>query len=513
MSNNLAKSSITFSLMTFLSRVLGFVRDVVAAFIFGASPGYDAFVLSFQIPNLLRRFFAEGAFSQAFVPVLSEYQSTKSLEEIKTFVNHVSGNLTLILSLVTVIGIICAPFLIYLFAPGFDPNGPRHILASAMLRLTFPYVFFISLTALAGSLLNTHDKFAVPAFTPVFLNICLIMASCILAPYMRNPEMALAWGVLLAGVVQLLFQIPFLLKLGILPKPQINWSDPAVRKVLYLMAPAIFGAAISQITILIGSLFASFLVAGSISWLYYADRLMEFPLGIVGVGLATVILPTLARQHAVGAKQEFDKTLDWGVRCVMLIGVPAMLGLFLLAGPLIATLFQSGKFTDYDVLMTTQCLMGYALAVIGIMLAKIFSSAFYAMQNIKTPVRISVFILFFNIILNALLIHNFAHTGLALATSFTSILNAGLLYRKWRVTHGFRFQNGWNLFMLRIACASTGMIIFLWFMSPNLDTWLVWERLQRITNLTLLIIGGSLLYSAILLTLGVRPKQFALRTN
>jgi len=513
MSNNLAKSSITFSFMTFLSRILGFVRDVVAAFIFGASPGYDAFVLSFQIPNLLRRFFAEGAFSQAFVPVLSEYQATKSLEEVKTFVNHVSGNLAFILSLVTIIGIICAPFCIYLFAPGFDPTGPRHVLASAMLRLTFPYVFFISLTALAGGLLNTHGKFAVPAFTPVFLNICLIMASCMFAPHMHNPEMALAWGVLFAGIVQLLFQVPFLLKLGILPKPQINWTDPAVRKVLYLMAPAIFGAAISQITILVGSLFASFLVAGSISWLYYADRLMEFPLGIVGVGLATVILPTLARQHAAGAKQEFSKTLDWGVRCVILIGMPAMLGLFLLAGPLIATLFQSGKFTDHDVLMTTQCLMGYALAVMGIMLAKIFSSAFYATQNIKTPVRISIFILFFNVILNALLIRNFAHIGLALVTSLTSLLNAALLYRKWRLTHDFRFQDGWSLFMLRIGCASIGMIIFLWFLSPNLTTWLEWERLQRITNLTLLVVGGGVLYSGILFTLGVRPRQFVLRTN
>lgn len=513
MSNNLARSSATFSFMTFLSRVLGFVRDVVAAFIFGASPGYDAFILAFQIPNLLRRFFAEGAFSQAFVPVLSEYQATKSPAEVKIFVNHVSGNLALILSIVTVLGIISAPFIIYLLAPGFDPSGPRHVLAASMLRLTFPYVFFISLTALAGGLLNTNGKFAVPAFTPVFLNICLIMVSCCLAPYMSNPEMALAWGVLLAGVVQLLFQVPFLLKLGILPKPQINWSDPAVRKVLYLMAPAIFGAAISQITILVGSLFASFLVAGSISWLYYADRLMEFPLGIVGVGLATVILPTLARQHAVGAKQEFAKTLDWGVRCVVIIGMPAMLGLFILAGPLIATLFQSGKFTDYDVLMTTQCLMGYAFAVMGIMLAKIFSSAFYATQNIKTPVKISVFILFFNIILNILLIRSFAHVGLALVTSITSLLNAGLLYKKWRLLYGFRFQYGWNLFMLRVAIASIAMIVFLWLLSPELGTWLAWERLQRITNLALLVFGGGILYSGVLLTLGVRPRQFALRST
>jgi putative peptidoglycan lipid II flippase len=513
MSNNLAKSSITFSLMTFLSRVLGFVRDVVAAFIFGASPGYDAFILSFRIPNLLRRLSAEGAFSQAFVPVLSEYQTNKPADEVKDFVNHITGNLAMVLSFITVVGIVAAPFLIYLFAPGFDQDGPRHALAVQMLRLTFPYIFFISLTSLAGSLLNTHGKFAVPAFTPVFLNISLIIASCVLAPHLPNPEVALAWGVLLAGIVQLAFQVPFLVKMGIMPRPKINWRDPAVRKVLLLMPPAIFGAAISQITLLVDSLFASFLVSGSISWLYYADRLMEFPLGIIGVGLATVILPSLARQHAAGAKHELARTLDWGVRCVILIGVPAMLGLFLLAGPLVATLFQSGKFTNHDVLMTTQCLMGYALAVMGIMLAKMFSSAFYATQNIKIPVKISVFILVVNVSLNALFIRYFAHAGLAMATSLTSLLNATLLYLKWRSMHDFRFQDGWQIFLLRIACASMGMIIFLLFMSPNLDTWLEWDRLPRILNLTLLISGSGILYGGILLALGVRPKQFALSTS
>ncbi len=242
-----------------------------------------------------------------------------------------------------------------------------------MLRLTFPYIFFISLTALAGSLLNTYSKFGVPAFTPVLLNISLIIATCLLAPHMHNPEMALAWGVLLAGIVQLLFQIPFLYKMGILPKPKINWRDPAVRKVLLLMPPALFGAAIYQITLLVDSLFASFLPAGSISWLYYADRLMEFPLGMIGVGLTTVILPSLSRQFSRGETKNFTKTLDWGLRCVFLIGVPAMIGLFVLAGPLITTLFQSGKFNANDVVMTSQCLMAYALAVLGIMLAKIFS--------------------------------------------------------------------------------------------------------------------------------------------
>lgn len=512
MSNNLARSSIAFSSMTFLSRILGFVRDVVAAFIFGASPGYDAFVLSFRIPNLMRRLFAEGAFSQAFVPVLSEYQANKSPEEVKVFVNHITGNLAMILAIVTALGIIAAPLFIYLFAPGFDPASARHILATDMLRITFPYIFFISLTALAGGLLNTYGKFAVPAFTPVFLNIAMIFASCVIAPYMQRPEMALAWGVLLAGIAQLAFQVPFLLKLGIMPRPQINWRDPAVRRVLILMPPAIFGAAISQITLLVDSLFASFLVSGSISWLYYADRLMEFPLGIIGVGLATVILPSLARHHASGAKQEFSRTLDWSIRCTILIGVPAMFGLFMLAGPLVATLFQSGKFTNHDVVMTQQSLMAYSLAVMGIMLAKIFSSAFYATQNIKTPVRISIIILGVNVLLNAILIQKFAHVGLAMATSLTSVINAILLYSKWQRMHAFQFQPGWSKFILHVFLASSSLVVFLWSLSPNINVWLDLSRMQRIMTLVPLIAGGAIVYSGMLLALGVRPRQFAMRT-
>lgn len=513
MSNNLAKSSFIFSSMTLISRILGFVRDMVAAYMFGASPGYDAFVLAFRIPNLMRRLFAEGAFSQAFVPVLSEYQTSQDKAQVQDFVNHICGNLMLILSIVTLIGIICAPVFIYIFAPGFAASGQRHVMATAMLRLTFPYIFFISLTALAGSLLNTHGKFAVPAVTPVLLNISLIVASCGLAPLLSNPEMALAWGVLLAGVAQLMFQIPFLWKIGILPRPKINWRDKAVRKVLLLMPPALFGAAIYQITLLVDSLFASFLPAGSISWLYYADRLMEFPLGMIGVGLTTVILPSLSRQYSKGNMQDFRKTLDWGVRCVFLIGVPAMLGLFLLAGPLITTLFQSGKFTNNDVVMTAQCLMAYALAVIGIMLAKMFSNAFYATQNIKTPVKISVFILISNVALNATLIHIWAHIGLALATSLSSLLNAVLLYRKWNKLHANTILPGFGLFMLRIAMASFALIMFLWFVTPNLATWVDWSRLQRALHLGLIVLGSAIIYGSVLLMLGIRFREFALKTN
>lgn len=498
--------------MTLLSRVLGFVRDITAAFIFGASPGYDAFLLANRIPNLLRRLFAEGAFSQAFVPVLSEYQTKNSPEEVKTFVNHITGNLALVLALVTIGGIICAPLFIYLFAPGFEAGSTRHAMATDMLRLTFPYIFFISLTALSGSLLNTHGKFGVPAITPVLLNVSLIIASCWLAPHLQQPEVALAWGVLLAGVAQLAFQVPFLIKMGIMPRPQINWRDPAVRRVLLLMPPAIFGAAIGQITLLVDSLFASFLVTGSISWLYYADRLMEFPLGIIGVGIATVILPSLARQHASGSKQEFAKTIDWSVRCTILIGVPAMIGLFVLAGPLVATLFQSRKFTNHDVLMTQQSLMAYALAVLGFMLAKIFSSAFYATQDIKTPVKISMIILVINVLLNALLINKLAHVGLALATSLTSLLNALFLYKKWQSKHAFKFQDGWNVFLIRIVVASGFLISFLYSLSPHLDLWLEWGRTQRVMSLVPLIVGGAVVYTGVLLALGVRPRQFVMHT-
>lgn len=511
MSYNLAKSSLTFSFMTLLSRVLGFVRDMVAAFIFGAGPGYDAFVLSFRIPNLLRRLFAEGAFSQAFVPVLSEYQATRGEGEVKDFINHVSGNLASVLLVVTVVGILTAPWIIYGFAPGFVLGGERQVLAIEMLRLTFPYIFFISLTAFAGSILNTHQKFAASAFTPVLLNISLIVASCFIAPHMQCPELALAWGVLIAGVVQLGFQVPFLIKINALPRPQINWRDPAVRRVLILMPPAIFGAAISQITLLVDSWFASFLVIGSISWLYYADRLMEFPLGIIGVGLATVILPSLSKYHAKGDREQFNNTLDWGLRCVLLIGIPAALGLFMLAGPLIATLFYSGKFIGKDVVMTQQCLMAYALAVIGIMVAKIFSSAFYATQNIKTPVKISMGILVVNVTLNASLINLYAHVGLALATSITAVINALCLGYKWHAMHKLNFSDGWYHFVGQLFVANLGMFLFLYALRYDLNVWLNWQRSYRVIMLSGLVTGGGLIYVSILLLTGVRPRQFVLR--
>jgi putative peptidoglycan lipid II flippase len=347
MSKQLLKSTAITSGMTFISRILGLAREIVTAYYFGASAGYDAFVVAFKIPNFMRRLFAEGAFSQAFVPILSEYKTKTSHEEVQHFVNKVSGALSLVLLAVTLIGFIGAPLLVMVFAPGFATTdlGIRLDMATDMLRITFPYLLLISLTAFAGGILNSFGKFAAAAFTPVFLNIAMIAAVLALAPFLESPVMSLAWGVLIGGIIQLAFQYPFLKKINLVPRFELCWKDPGVRRILLLMVPALLGVSINQLNLMLSSIFASFLPVGSVSWMYYAERLMEFPLGGVGVALATVVLPRLSRHHAKAEDTDFSGTLDWGIRWVMLVGLPAALGLALLAGPLLVTLFQSGKFS------------------------------------------------------------------------------------------------------------------------------------------------------------------------
>lgn len=377
MSIHLLKSTALIGAMTFISRVLGFIRDMVVAHFFGANLGLDAFVVATKIPNFLRRLFAEGAFSQAFVPTLSHYKTLESHEAVQTFVNRVSGCLFLSLLVVTLLGMLLAPVFIFLFAPGFASTGvgvsgstgegARFILATDMLRITFPYLLFISLTALAGGILNSYGRFAAPAFTPVFLNVVMIITAIWLAPHLEQPITALAWGFFFGGLVQLLFQYPFLKRIHLVPKLDFHWKDKGVQRILTLMVPAILGVSVNQLNLMLSSVFASFLPVGSVSWLYYAERLMEFPLGGFGVALATVVLPRLSRHHVKEAHQEFSSTLDWGLRWVLLVGLPASVGLFFLAGPLLTTLFQSGKFTDHDVMMSQSCLMAYAIGVMGFM--------------------------------------------------------------------------------------------------------------------------------------------------
>ena len=411
MSKALFKSTSVVVAMTMISRVFGFIRDMVSAYFFGAGAAFDAFSVAFKIPNFMRRLFAEGSFSQAFVPVLSEYQKQKNPDEIQRFINSMAGSLGLVLLCVTIAGELLAPWLIRVIAAGFDTDGPRYELAVTMLRITFPYLMLISLTAFCGSILNTYSRFLVAAFTPVFLNICMIAAAIWFAPQFYAPIIALAWGVFVAGVVQLLFQIPFLKQLRLLPIPRPNFRDPGVKKVLKLMVPALFGVSVSQINLLMDTLFASFLIVGSVSWLYYSDRLMEFPLGVFGVAISTVILPNLSRHHASQSHEEFSMTLDWALRCVLLVGIPAGVVLAILSGPMLSTLFQHGTLFDgHSVMMAKQSLAMFAIGIAPFMLIKILASGFYAKQNLRTPVRIGVIAMIANILFNCILITWFCYT-------------------------------------------------------------------------------------------------------
>lgn len=506
MSKALFKSTGLVSAMTLISRLLGFVRDMVAAQIFGATAGVDAFYIAFKIPNFMRNLFAEGSFSQAFVPVLSEYRQQRTAVEVRNFINHMAASLGSILLLITIIGVLAAPFIVMVFAPGLDPY--RFHLASEMLRITFPYLMLISLTAFAGAILNTYGVYGVPSFTPALLNICLIATAFGITHYFREPVEAQAWGVFIAGFVQLGFQLPFLKRLTFLPRPKWYWQDPGVQRVLKLMVPALFGASVGQISLLLNTVFASFLKVGSVTWLYYSDRLAYFPLGVFGVALATVVLPQLSRQHASKSVEEFSSTLEWGLRCNLIIGLPAAITMLMLAGPLIITLFHYGKFNVYDVLMTRRSVIAYAVGLQSFMLVKVLASAFYARQNIRTPVKIAIATVVFNMALNAALIFPLAHAGLALATSLASWFNTFLLvYLLHR--HGiYRFQKGWSLFGLRLLFANAVIAVFLWWSAGSINIWLDMSWQQRFLHVFVIGIVAIIIYFICLWLSGMRWKDF-----
>ncbi len=514
MSIRLLKSTFTVGGFTMVSRVLGFVRDMVFANLFGAGAATDAFFVAFKIPNFLRRLFAEGAFSQAFVPVLSEYKSLRSEAEVRLLVANVSGTLGVILLLLTVLAIIGATPLVTVFAPGFRGDEAKFALTAEMLQITFPYLFLISLTALAGGILNTYGRFAVPAVTPVWLNISLIGAAFFLAPLFEQGVVGLAWGVFIAGVVQLLFQFPSLARMGLLPLPRWGWHDEGVRRIIKLMLPAIFGSSVAQINLLLDTIIASFLVSGSVSWLYYSDRLVEFPLGVFGIALATVILPSLSQKHAEADPQSFARTLDWGMRWVFLIGTPAALGLILLAAPMLATLFQYGAFAGEDVEMAALSLMAYGVGLLGFMLVKVLAPGFFARQDTKTPVRIGIVAMVANMGLNLLFVVPMAmagiegpHAGLALATAIAAFINAGLLFHRLRRSGVFVAQPGWGRFVLRLLFANTAMALALWWFRGPLEQWLSWGATERAWHLGGLVLLGMVIYFIALWLVGVRARM------
>ncbi len=501
--------------MTFISRILGFVRDTLIARIFGAGMLTDAFFVAFKIPNLLRRISAEGAFSQAFVPILAEYKNQRTHEETHALINHVATLLGLFLVAVTIIGMLAAPWVVQISAPGFAADKAKFDLTVELLRITFPYIFFISLVSLAGGVLNTYGNFSVPAFTPVWLNLSFIAAALLAAPYFDHSIKVLAWAVFVGGVLQLLYQIPYLLKIGLIPRYSLNLQDEGVWRILKLMGPAVFGVSIAQISLLINTIFASYLATGSVSWLYYADRLMEFPTGVMGVALGTILLPSLSKSYADKADGEYSKLLDWGLRLTLILALPAAVALAVLAVPLVTGLFHYGKFSELDVEMTRQALMAYSLGLLGLILVKVLAPAFYSRQNIKTPVKIAIITLCSTQIMNLIFVFgiDLKHAGLALSIGLGACMNAGLLYYYLRKANVYQPQAGWLMFMAKLVVAVISMALALHYAAGSNATWLAYKLMPKLIHLTGLLVLGSATYFLALWLMGIRVKDFMHRTT
>ncbi|MDO8207850.1 MAG: murein biosynthesis integral membrane protein MurJ [Gallionella sp.] len=510
---NLLKSLATISGLTLVSRILAFARDMLIARIFGAGMANDAYIIATRLPNLLRRLFAEGAFSQAFVPIFGEYKKQRGHEETQLLVDHVTTMLALILFAVTLIGIIAAPILVYIGAPGFVHDAEKFDLTTQMLRITSPYIFFISLVAVAAGILNTYNKFWVPAFAPILLNICLVGGALWLAPCFDQPIMGLAWAWFIAGFVQLAFQIPFLKKIGMLPSFRFSWKDEGMRRVIRQMGPAVFGVSIAQISLIINTVIASFFVVGSVSWLYYADRLMEFPSGVLGAALGTILLPSLSKCNAGNDSAEYSKLLDWGLRLTIMLAVPSALALGMISVPLLSTLFQRGAFSATDVLMTSHALIGYSVGLIGLILVKILAPGFYARQDIRTPVKIGIVTLIATQLMNVLFIYglHLQHAGLALSIGLGACFNSAVLFYFLRKNDIYQPEPGWAMYFTKIGLAVAALGVTLWFGMGSEQSWLTGSGWARIGRLTALVTGGVFVYFAVLAVLGFRPRDFSRR--
>ncbi|MGV3591014.1 MAG: murein biosynthesis integral membrane protein MurJ [Gammaproteobacteria bacterium] len=508
-SPRLLRSSVTISAATFLSRILGLVREIVFAALFGDGAAADAFFVAFRIPNFLRRLFAEGAFSQAFVPVLAEYRQKRSAEEVKLFIDRVGGTLSVVLVLITLAGIAGSSLIAMAFAPGFIDQPEKFGLLVDMLRITFPYLLLISLTGFAGAILNSYGNFAVPALTPVWLNLSLIGSALLLAPLFAEPAFALAWGVLLAGLIQLMFQLPFLAHLRMVPRPRLRPKHEGVGKVLTLMLPVMFSVSVGQVNLLLDTVLASMIEGdGAVSWLYYADRLLELPLGGLAIAIATVILPTLSRIHSRGDETEFRSTLQWGLRCVLALGLPASVALIVLAEPLVTTLYQRGEFDAATVLPVARALQAFSIGLVAFMAIKILASAYFSRQDTRTPVRYGVISMVSNMVLNLLFILPLGHVGIALATGIAALVNAGLLARGLLRMDVLVLDAAWWSFTLKVVFAAAVMLGVLLVIRQSPAQWLVWGDATRAGAIALVCIGGGLAYVLSLLAVGVRPAHF-----
>lgn len=520
MSKRLLKSGMIVSAMTLISRVLGLVRDVVVANLMGAGASADVFFFANKIPNFLRRLFAEGAFSQAFVPVLTENHAQGDMDKTRELIARAAGTLGIIVSIVTVLGVLGSGVVTALFGFGWfldwmhgGPAAEKFELASLMLKITFPYLWFITFVALSGAILNTLGKFAVSSFTPVFLNVMIILAAWFISPQMSQPEIGLAIGVFLGGLVQFLFQIPFLIKAGVMVKPKWGWRDPGVVKIRTLMIPALFGVSVSQINLLFDTFIASFLQTGSISWLYYSDRLLEFPLGLFGIAIATVILPALSRKHVDSQSEGFAHTMDWGVRMVTLLGIPAMLGLMALAKPMLMVLFMRGEFSPQDVHQASLSLLAYASGLLNFMLIKVLAPGYYSRQDTKTPVKYGIIAMVTNMVFNAIFAYFYGYVGLAIATALSAFVNMALLYRGLHIAGVYQITKRTVFFIIRLVIAGAAMVAAILWQLEDMSVWLEWSFAHRSGMLGMLIGLGAAVYLAVLFLTGVRLKDLKAGTD
>jgi putative peptidoglycan lipid II flippase len=524
MSGRFLRSTGYVGVLTFLSRITGLARDMVYARMFPTGTGLmDAFLIAYQIPNTLRRFFAEGAFSQAFVPVVSEYRSKKSHDDVRDLVDSAAGTLATVVFVVSALGVVLAPLLIVVLAPGFDATDGRSVMAAQMLRWTFPYLFFVSLTALAGGVLNSYGRFGIPAFTSVALNLTAIVFAVWIAPYTSNPGVTLAIGVFVAGVIQLAMQIPSMLRLGLLRRPRFHWRHDGVRRIGALMVPAIVGSSMGQISVLLSTSIASLLATGSVAWLYYADRLVEFPLGVFSIALATVILPSLSTHHAEKSPERFSATMDWALRLLCLVVVPASVALLVLAGPLTVAIFHYGKFSPHDAYMTRAALMAYSFALLGWSMVKVLAPGFFARQDTKTPMRSAMWSLGATMALNLVFVAGAyyfdalrsqgMHIVLALTNAVGGLVNSYLLYRGLRDHEVYHPGTGWRKLLLQILLANIAMAAALYFFSGDTAYWLQLPTWPRLGRLMACVVGGAGVYFAALWLAGARMEHFRLHAH
>jgi putative peptidoglycan lipid II flippase len=513
---NLLRAAVAVSALTLLSRITGLVREVLIARIFGAGTDVDAFSVAFRLPNLLRRLFAEGAFSQAFVPIFAHTQATGGSKSSRELLSHVASGLFWTVLAVSVLGVVAAPALVVLIASGFLNTPAVFDLATLLTRWMFPYILCMSLVVCAAGALNTFGRFAVPAVTPVLLNLSMIALTVLATPYVHPPILALALGVMTGGLLQVAIQVPALARIGMLPSLvglRSSFSDPQVRRVLKQMGPAVFAVSVAQVSLIINTSIASHLGAGSNAWLYFADRLMEFPTALLGVALGTVLLPNLSRAFADNRPEQYSRLLDWGLRMTCLISLPAMLAMTMLANGMIAALFAGGRFTERDVTQTGAALIGYAVGLIGLIAVKILAPGFYARQDIRTPVKIAVVVLVATQIANVALVPWLKHAGLALSVSLGACANAGWLLMGLRQRGIYKPMPGWPAFLGKLLLALCALAVLLWLIRANLPTPTPASSfVGRLLWISVVTGAGGGLYLMVLWLLGFRLRDFVLRS-